>query len=357
MSHLEFACQHSRSAEFRLDARFETHHGVTALFGPSGAGKTTVLAIIAGLLKPDAGSVVHDGRVLVRTTERRFLPPEKRRIGMVFQDHLLFPHLTVRKNLSYSRRAAASGRKLAALGEVAAALDIEKLLEQFPRQLSGGERQRVALGRALLSQPDLLLLDEPLSSLDARLRYRILDYVERVVRLWDVPVVFVSHSQAEVRRLAQWVVMLDRGRVVQVGTPEEVLGSSDALALQNSAAPINLLRFEKVRRAGDHCFGQLGSQEVFVPLQGPTVREPLIVQFSPRDVILGRHGLTGVSARNQLSGTIRQIVRTDYGVFAAVDVGQIVWAAVTEDAIRELDLQIGGEAICLVKAHSLEVLG
>lgn len=356
MSRLEFDCRHRFAGGFQLDAAFQTRHPVTALFGPSGSGKTTVLSIIAGFLKPDGGRVAFDGRSLYCHRNRAFVPPERRRVGMVFQDHLLFPHLSVLGNLRYARRPPAPGRDPIGLEAVVETLEIGHLLKQFPRRLSGGERQRIALGRALLSQPDLLLMDEPLASLDAALKSRILTYLERVVEQWTIPVLFVSHSQAEVRRLAQWVVLIEHGRVIRSGGPDEVLGTPEALAMKNSAAPINLVRLDRIEREGDHCHGSVGTQRVYVPIGKDEVPEPLFVQFSPRDVVLSRRDVQGLSARNHLTGRIRQIVRLEDSAFAAIDIGQIIWAEVTADAVTEMQLELGTEVVCFLKAHNLEAV-
>ena len=198
----------------RLDAR------VTALFGPSGAGKTTVLDVIAGLRTPACGSVALGPRVLLDTAHRVNLPPHQRHVGYVAQDVALFPHMSVRRNVLYGRR---DGQKLA-LASVAGMLEIEALLDRRVPELSGGERQRVALARALMSAPDLLLLDEPLAAVDVERRRRILPYLERVRDDLAVPIVYVTHDPAEVRQLADHVVVLRDGRVVSSARVEEFPG-------------------------------------------------------------------------------------------------------------------------------------
>ena len=196
-----------RRGDFVLAAAFASDARVTALVGPSRIGKTTVLNVIAGLVRPDAGRVVVDGAVLLDTATRTFLPPHRRGIGYVFQDARLFPHLSVRRNLLYgrwfSRRRGGPG-----LAEVAELLGIEHLLERGTNRLSGGEAQRVALGRAILSHPRLLLMDEPLASLDEARKHEILPYIERLRDELAIPIVYVSHSAAEVERLADLVVRL-----------------------------------------------------------------------------------------------------------------------------------------------------
>jgi molybdate transport system ATP-binding protein len=206
-----------RLGAFTLAGRFKATGGVTALFGPSGAGKTTLVNMIAGLLAPDRGSIALDDTVLFDAAAGIDVPPHRRRIGYVFQEGRLFPHLSVRQNLDYGRRMSRHPRDSAAFARIAQLLDIGPLLDRRPRTLSGGERQRVAIGRALLIRPRLLLLDEPLASLDAARKHEILPYLVRLRDEAHVPMVYVSHTAAELRQIATNVVRLDAGRVVASG--------------------------------------------------------------------------------------------------------------------------------------------
>jgi molybdate transport system ATP-binding protein len=212
--------------EFSLQAAFESEGRVTGLFGASGAGKTSLVNIIAGLLRPDRGIVAIDGEVLDDTTSGVHVPPHRRRIGYVFQDARLFPHLDVRQNLDYGRRMNRLADDPAQRKRVTDLLDIGHLLDRRPGQLSGGERQRVALGRALLAQPRLLLLDEPLGSLDEDRKAEILPYLVRLRDEASVPMVYVSHDAAELRQLATQIVMLKRGRVTVFGGVKVLTGTS-----------------------------------------------------------------------------------------------------------------------------------
>jgi molybdate transport system ATP-binding protein len=200
-----------RQGDFTLDVAFETSARVVALFGPSGSGKTTLLNVIAGLVRPQSGTVRIDGQVLTDIAARVIVPPSRRRIGYVFQDARLFPHMTVRQNLLYGRWFAPAAERFASLDEIVALLGIEALLARAPTTLSGGEKQRVAIGRALLASPRLLLMDEPLASLDAARKAETLPYIERLRDDLNIPIVYVSHSADEVERLASEVVRLDGG--------------------------------------------------------------------------------------------------------------------------------------------------
>ena len=206
-----------RLGDFQLAARFETEARVTALFGPSGAGKTTIINMIAGLLAPDRGRIMYRGKLLFDAAGKLNLPPYRRQFGYVFQDGRLFPHLTVRGNLEYGRRRYRLKRDPGELERVVAMLDIAHLADRRPGKLSGGERQRVAIGRALLMRPQLLLLDEPLASLDAARKAEIMPYLERLRDEAGVPMIYVTHQAEDARRLASMVVRVEAGRVAAVG--------------------------------------------------------------------------------------------------------------------------------------------
>ena len=211
-----------RLGDFSIAARFETAGGVTALFGPSGAGKTTVVNMIAGLVRPGRGRIVLGDTVLFDSVQRVDVPAHRRRIGVVFQDGRLFPHLSVAKNLDYGRWMRGIAPDPVAHARIVALLDIGHLLERRPGKLSGGERQRVAVGRALLTRPRLLLLDEPLASLDAARKAEILPYLMRLRDEAAIPMIYVSHLASEVRRIATAVVRLEAGRVAAIGGLEQL---------------------------------------------------------------------------------------------------------------------------------------
>jgi molybdate transport system ATP-binding protein len=219
VSLLEFRCRLRYPSGFTLDARFTTEAPVTAIFGPSGSGKTSILSVIAGLRRPDEGRVRLGARVLQDSAAGILLRPEARRIGYVFQDHLLFPHLSVRANLLYGWRRRPAGARPVDFDRVARVLELGPVLDRLPHTLSGGQRQRVALGRALLCGPELLLLDEPLVSVDEALKKRVLDYVEQVLGEWQIPTLYVTHDPGDARRLARHVVVLHNGRVTAEGLP------------------------------------------------------------------------------------------------------------------------------------------
>ncbi len=211
-----------RQGEFTVAVRFETAGGVTALFGPSGAGKTSLVNMIAGLTTPDRGRIALDDAVLFDSAARVNVPPHRRRIGYVFQEGRLFPHMSVAANLDYGRRMNGIDRDPQEHARVVELLNIGHLLERRPGRLSGGERQRVAFGRALLMKPRLLLLDEPLASLDRARKLEILPYLARLRDEAKVPMIYVSHQAGEIQRLASTVVRIEDGRVAGVGGLEQL---------------------------------------------------------------------------------------------------------------------------------------
>jgi molybdate transport system ATP-binding protein len=353
MPTLEFQCRHRFPNGFQLEVGFELDRRFSALFGPSGAGKSTVLSILAGLISPNEGRLRLGDHTLLDTAAGLSVPIHQRAVGVVFQDALLFPHLTVEGNLRYGQHHRRLQRRAVKFSRVVEVLELGPLLNRYPQNLSGGEKQRVALGRALLSGPELLLMDEPLAALDAPLKTRILAYLERLVAEWDIPTLYVTHSQVEVRRAADWVVLLENGRVVGIGTPDEALGQPEPLGWSNAAGPVNLLRFDRCEVSDSQVKGWIGSQAISLPPQPSPASPPRFVQFSPSDVILSRRDVSGISARNHLCGRVCRIAHSHQAIFVAVDIGQILWAEVTPAAAAELDLKPGLEIICLLKAYSL----
>lgn len=230
---ISFDCRLVRPA-FTFDVRFEAGVGVTALFGPSGSGKSTTLRVIAGLDQPERGMVIVDGVTLLDTSRQIALAPYRRGIGFVFQDALLLPHLSVKANLTYGRWFTPKPAQRIAFDSVVEVLGIGHLLARRPASLSGGERQRVAIGRALLTSPRLLLMDEPLASLDHARKQEILPFIERVSAEFAIPIIYVSHAADEVARLATHLVMLDNGRVVAEGAPADMLAGQLTSAARSS---------------------------------------------------------------------------------------------------------------------------
>jgi len=340
---------------FTLDASFETSAQITALFGPSGSGKTTVVETISGMRRCASQRVRIGDAVLADSESGIDVVTQARAVGAVYQDLLLFPHLDVSRNLRYGMKGNGPGPDVP-FDRLIGVLELETLLRRPVKALSGGERQRVALGRALLSRPRLLVMDEPLVALDERLKFRILGYLERALAEWTIPALFVSHSPAEVRRLAQWVVLMEGGRVVGNGTPDDILAAPGVMALKNDSRPMNLLRVTRLREEDGRTLGDVGGQWLQLPGPATAQTEELFVEVPPESVLLSREDVPGISARNHLKGTVREIVSAGGACFVGVDVGQMLWAELTPGAVAELGLSKGVPVFCLIKTQSLRVI-
>ena len=342
---------------FELNAELELPTpGVVALFGRSGCGKSTLIDIIAGLLQPDAGRVALNGEVWLDTRDGTDLPPERRRVGYVFQDARLFPHLTVAGNLRYSQKRA-RGVPYVSFDDVVDLLDLAALLGRRTHALSGGEKQRVAIGRALLSQPRLLLLDEPLAALDRARRDEVLPYLETLRDTLSVPMVYVTHDFDEVLRLATYLVLMDSGAVIARGPLSEmsldphlrsIIGRDEIGAIVDGV----VLGLEA---GGELTRVRVGDGELKVPARGLAPGTMLRVQLLARDIIVSTQAPQHLSVRNSLAGHVVRI--EDDGIdsdLIFIDVGAaLVIARVTKAATRELSLRTGLHAWALVKAVSL----
>lgn len=347
---LSVALRHA-FGDFRLDASFEAPPGITVLYGRSGSGKTTIVNAVAGLLRPDAGRIEVDGRVLLDTERGIFLPPDRRRVGYVFQEGRLFPHLTVRQNLAYGRWFAPSGASKEDIGRTVDMLGIGHLLDRRPGALSGGEKSRVALGRALLAAPSLILADEPLAALDEARKAEILPYFERLRDESAIPILYVSHAASEVARLATTVVAVQAGRIVGQGPAADVLGNPSVTPLGAREAGALI----ETRVAAHHADGltelDAGGESLFLPrlLQPPGAR--VRVRIAAHDVILARGRPEGLSALNVIPGTVRE-VRSGEGPGALVSLdtpaGRVL-ARITRRSVEALGLAPGVPVHAVIK--------
>jgi len=339
---------------FELDAAFEFggRPGVTALFGPSGAGKSTIINAIAGLVQPAFGRILLDGETLLDTDRGVSVPARLRRIGVVFQDTRLFPHFSVRANLLYGWRRTREKAAAQSIDSVIALLALEGLLERRPRTLSGGEKSRVALGRALLMNPRALLLDEPLAALDAALKAEILPYLERLVRETRIPLLYVSHSLDEVARLADRMVVIDKGRVVAEGSVFEVTQRLDLIA-GRELLPGAVL--EALIAGHDEAHGltelALAGEILVVPHIAKAKGETVRVRIDAPDVMLALSRPEGVSANNIIPATIAAI--EEAGAHADVQLSlrdaRLV-ARITRRSLERLALKPGLAVFAVIKS-------
>lgn len=347
-----------RLGAFTLEAAFGVGAGVTALFGRSGSGKTSLVNVIAGLVRPARGRVVVDGVTLVDTAQDIFVPSHKRRLGYVFQEARLFPHMTVRQNLLYGRWLAGMGTSGPAVEHVIELLDVASLLRRQPAGLSGGERQRVAIGRALLSGPRLLLMDEPLASLDEALKQDVMPYLERLRDEAQLPIVYVSHSVPEVARLATTIVLLSEGRVQAQGPVADVLQRLDLFPMTGRSEAGAVI--EAVVLAEDEAYSltTLASRAGTwrVPSIGAAPGTRVRLRIRARDVMLARGRPEEISALNIFPAVVTEIAP---GNAPIVDIrldcrGDVLLARLTRFSVDRLALAPGEHVQALIKSVALD---
>jgi molybdate transport system ATP-binding protein len=347
-----------RRGAFTVRARFASDAPIVALFGRSGAGKSTVVNAIAGIVRPERGRIAVAGRTLFDSARGIDLSPESRRVGYVFQDALLFPHLTVAGNLAYGERLTPAAERFVSRDRVVALLDIGRLLERRPASLSGGERQRVAIGRALLASPRVLLMDEPLASLDAPRKAEILAYVELLRDELRLPMVYVSHAIEEVTRLADRLVVMSDGRIVDEGDVAEVLSRVDlgSHAGRFEAGAVIEARVDRHdERYGLTTLAFDGGELVVANLDA-LPGEPVRVRIRARDVALALERPRAASFQNVLEGTVRS-VGAEFGAIVDVDLrvgASTLVARLTRESLDRLGLAPGVAVYALVKAIAID---
>ncbi len=345
-----------RLGAMALDVEFSAEAPVVGLFGRSGSGKTSVVNAIAGLLRPDSGRISVDGEVLFDAARGIDLAPEKRRIGYVFQDGLLFPHLSVRRNLLYGASRAGSGA--ISFDAVVALLGLESLLERRPLALSGGEKQRVAIGRALLSQPRLLLMDEPLASLDNPRRGEILRYIERLRNEFNQPVVYVSHAVGEITRLADHVVLMNEGRVLAHGSVQEIFNRADLRPHTGRYEGGALVEAEAVAHDTRYFLTRFrfSGGELIAPGVDAEIGSRVRIRIRSRDVALAIRKPEGISIRNVLEGRVSTVADSGGAIVeVSVRLGETeIPARISRQAMTELALTPGLPVFVLIKAIAFD---
>ncbi len=345
--------------EFSLHAAGSFGSGITAVFGPSGAGKSTLLGAIAGSVKPSKGHISLFGRTLVSTSEGVTLPPERRRVGFVYQDATLFPHMTVEKNIAYGHRLTPKDQRRLDPSDLAELLAISGLLQRRPSELSGGEKQRVALARTLATSPELLLLDEPMSALDIRLRGIVLGYLKLIHRELAMPMVYVSHSISEVLAIADEAMVLEQGRVKTFGTARRLLNQvSTAEGDAGDLTVDNILEGQIVEShtSGEPGKVRIGRAELTAPTGHREFGEKVVVAIGSQEIIVATERPVGISARNVLAGTVASLDGDGPRRMVAVDCGAELMAEVTASAINELDIQPGKDVYLVIKSSSITVM-
>jgi molybdate transport system ATP-binding protein len=352
--------RNSHASSFLLDVSIEVPAGITILFGPSGAGKSTLLDCVAGLVRPDAGRIVAGDDVLFDSSNGTNIPAQKRRTAYVFQTLALFPHLSVEENVAYGLSGLPKEERQRRVGEILAAFRVEKLRRQKPGAISGGERQRAALARSLVTAPRALLLDEPLTGLDADLKAAIVDDL----RAWNaanrIPILYVTHSREEVDALGERVIALENGRVVSRGAPMDVLDAPRRKRLAQAAGFENLLSgtVRDLREADGVMRVRLGESEceIEVPLGYAAAGDRVQVAIRAGDILLATERPRGLSARNVIAGRIVSLEQRGTLVTARVDCGVTFVVHVTPGAARTLELTTGKEVWLVLKTHSCHLV-
>jgi molybdate transport system ATP-binding protein len=347
-------------AVFVLDVSLDIPPGITILFGTSGSGKSTLLDCIAGLVPPDAGQIKIGDAIVFDSENRVNVPPQRRRIAYVFQSLALFPHMTVEENVAYGLPHLPLDQRTARIGEVLQAFRVENLRERRPAEISGGEKQRVALARSLVTLPRVLLLDEPLTGLDAELKASIVDDLRAWIAAQKIPVLYVTHTREEVDALGERVVVLDHGRVVNQGAPHEVLDAPRRKKLAQVAGFENLLdaTVVELREIDGVMRVRLAesSSEIEVPLGYAAPNDRVKIAIRAGDILLATQYPSGLSARNILEGKIVSLEPRGSVIVARVQAGVAFTAHLTPGAACALELTAGKPVWMVLKTHSCHLI-
>jgi len=340
---------------FALDAAFEAPRGITMLYGRSGSGKTTIVNALAGLLRPDAGRITTEGSVLFDSKTGVDLPPHRRQIGYIFQEGRLFPHLTVRQNLKYGRWFVPKGAPLEDMDRIVDMLGIGALLDRRPGRLSGGEKQRVAIGRALLCSPRLILADEPLAALDDARKEEILPYFERLRDALDIPILYVSHAGSEVARLATTLVVVENGRIARQGDAATLLSDPSVTPFGASAAGVILQARVQAQMEDGITEVTSGGQTLLLPQVPAPIGASVRIRIEAQDVMIATTRPTDISALNILPATVAALrMGEGPGVLVQLKAGEnLLLARITRRSATALSLREGTPVYAVLKAVSV----
>ena len=345
---------------FNLEVEATFASGVTAIFGPSGSGKTTILNCISGLATPDEGEISLGGRLLYSSSTGLNLRPEERRLGYMFQESALFPHYRVRENILYGFKLTPPELRKVEPQQLVELLDLGPLMDRRPSNLSTGERQRVALARALATSPELLLMDEPMGSLDIGLRGRILRYLKDLHRRLAIPMVYVSHSISEVLAIADRALVISKGKQLAFDEPRKVLLEPFVHSLLGAGGLENLMDVKVVEHGSTNSLraAKIGDTILWVPGLPPDVvnGDTISIAIRAGDIILAVERPSRISARNILRGRIEGIHEIEDSVLLYADVGALLLVEITPEALTELELREGQDVYLVIKSSSIMVL-
>jgi len=348
--------------DFKLDVTATTAAPITGIFGPSGCGKSSLLHLIAGLRRADSGFLEVDGETLYNSQQRIMVPPHRRRVAVVFQESRLFPHMSVAENLRYGLKGLRPAQQRFSYDEIVRWLDLGELLKKSTPQLSGGESQRIALARALLSSPRILLLDEPMASLDRGHTRRILPLLRQIQEQTSIPMLHVSHDLGELLQLTEHLLVLRQGQVVGHDSFLELLIRPDVLNLIHDLGLLNVIKMEVIATDGSMGITRLR------PLDDPTSQQlwsgppadsreiRLFAGIRPEDIALVRHPVEGSSIQNQIWGKVSKVITAGHRVLVVVETSVRLLAEITPQAALNMNLQPGQDIYCLFKAHALRYL-
>ena len=353
----------SKKGNFVLDIEVDFIKGITGVFGPSGAGKTTLMQLLVGLERPDEGFVKIEDTTLVDTSKKIFEPARNRKIGYVFQEGRLFPHMNVRKNLRFASKYTKKEKQLIEFAELVNLLELNDLLEKRPKHLSGGEKQRVAIGRALLSSPKLLLMDEPFSSLDVKLRRQIIPYLIKINRKFNIPILVVSHDLPDLLSLTRELFLLKNGRVVGHGNYLDLVEEESMLDVMRGAGLMNVIPFKVEAHDQKNGITILSNKDAHKEIRVERelmadcclVGDEMNVSLRPKDIALTLEEIPNISIRNQLPGTIVKVIQKENRNYCLVDVGFKLLVSITHASQMKMNLIEGKKVWCLFKSMALEL--
>lgn len=345
--------------DFQMQMKGKIPTGITGVYGPSGHGKTSLLNAIAGIVKPDGGSIYINGQTIFNSKDKMNVPIKKRNIGYVFQEDRLFPHLNILRNLTYAHH----NNEKVKLEDVIEILEIGHLLKKYPEECSGGERQRVTIGRALLSSPDLILMDEPFSAVDNRLRKDIIPYLISINKEYHIPMVIVSHELSDLLSLTDYLILLYNGEIIGAGKFHDLITNEKNIILMQGTGIYNgfdmfVFAFHEskdmvlMKGKTDNFVIQAMSHSFH---KGIKLNNRLRVLIRPEDISLSLTPISGISVRNQIEGIIEKIIEKDGFSFCLVDAGEKILVEITEASRHSLGLTKGLKVFCLFKSVSLKI--
>ncbi|MAI05700.1 MAG: molybdenum ABC transporter ATP-binding protein [Alphaproteobacteria bacterium TMED87] len=354
------------SKDFKLSASFKTSSkGVTAIYGPSGSGKTTLFRIISGLIKGSEELITLNNEIICNSKDNKWTPPHERGIGYVFQDVRLFPHLNVKNNLTFvSKLKKKSNLETISINTIVESLNIEKLLYKKVHHLSGGEKKLVAIGRALMMKPKILLLDEPLGGLDVERKRNIIPYLDELCTNLNIPILYISHNINEIKKLANWIITMKDGKVNSFGSIEEVTGRIDLSHITEGKKTKTILKTKIINHEQENNLTilEIGNQKLSIPLINKEINSLVKIEIRPQDVGVALSKPKDVSFLNILLGTVSVIISNENNTYIDIQINvgseekpKFIWSKITKFAERNLKIKKGNSVYILLKTMSIKI--